>query len=451
MRFLPRALLFLVATGLSAASFRVALVGESSSWTERRPLVLALTDALVTFDPVTGFAKPGLASSWTVDPSGKIWTFTLRPARWSDGESLTSRDVVQAWTKAGVAAVSAPDPKVVKVVLPSPARGPAVFGAAPYLVFPDPVTGRSPGPFFVESQSSGRFPTLVLARNPAYRDAKAIKLTTLEFRFVPTLDDASALFRDGLVDWVPRGGGPGTTAPPDLRHTVVAPGWGLVFLRLNLHSPRLGDAAYRRALSESLDRTALAQGLRGPRLVPWASLVPGVVLPGLPALTKTQGPLPEPVLTLLYPQGETYRSIALEVADQWKRHHGLSVTVKAASYASIREARSSGSYELILSSWLGEWPDPAAFLGLLASRGPENDMGFSDPAIDEALGSLRSLPPGKLRDQAVSQALTQAAEGGAVIPLLSYAWVNQIDLRRWTGWSANPTDIHPWPGIGPKK
>lgn len=448
MRFLPGALFVLIVAGLPAAPFRVALVGESGSWTDHRSLVLALSDGLVAFDQ-KGLLTTGLASKWTVDSTGKAWSFTLKTARWSDGTSVTSKDLVEAWRRARVNAVlSAPQPKVFQAVFPSPIKSPAVFGSAPYLLYPDPATGRSAGPFVVESQSSDR--SLILARNPAFRDAKAIKLASLEFRFVPHLDEASALFRDGLIDWVPRGGGPGTQSPASLRHAVVSPGWGLVFLRLNLRSPRLGDPAYRRALSESLDRGALAQGLRGPLLVPWASLVPGLN-PALPPLKKTQGPPPEPALTLLYPQGETYRSIALGVADQWRRQQGLSVTVKAASYSQIREARTSGSYEVILSAWLGEWDDPAGFLRLVTSNDPENDMGFADPVFDAVFASLVSLPPGKGRDQALDQALARVAEGVPVIPLLSYASVNQIDLRRWSGWSTNPTDIHPWQGVGPKK
>jgi oligopeptide transport system substrate-binding protein len=386
-----------------------------------------------------------------VEAGGKSWTFTLRPARWSDGTALTSKDVAEAWRKAGVkAVVSASDPRVLKAVFAQPVADVSVFSSSRYLLFPETSSlGRAPGPFVLASQEPGH--PLTLVRNEAFRDAKAIRLAGLEFRFVPSPDEATALFRDGVVDWVPLPSGPGTFVPPGLRHLVAAPGWGLVFLRLNQRSPRLGDPDYRRQLAAALDRTAVSRGLRGAKLVPSATLVPGATPPRLAPVHPTVGPRPEPVLTLLYPQGETYRLIALEVADQWNQKLGLAVTPRAASWAEVHQARKSGTFEVALSAWWGDWPDPTAFLDLLVTGGAENDTGFSDLLFDGLLVKLRALAPGKARDAAVAQALVQVATDGAVLPLLSYASVNQIDLRRWSGWWPNPTDIHPWSGVGPKK
>lgn len=56
----------------------------------------ALTDA----DAHTGLPKPGLAESWTVDPSGTVYTFHLRKGlRFNDGSPLTADDVVFTWEK----------------------------------------------------------------------------------------------------------------------------------------------------------------------------------------------------------------------------------------------------------------------------------------------------------------------------------------------------------------
>jgi peptide/nickel transport system substrate-binding protein len=49
-------------------------------------------------DAVTQQITPGLAVSWTNEPDGKTWTFTLRKnLHWSDGEPLTADDVVFTW------------------------------------------------------------------------------------------------------------------------------------------------------------------------------------------------------------------------------------------------------------------------------------------------------------------------------------------------------------------
>ena len=43
---------------------------------------------------------PGVAISWTKDPSGKVYTFKLRKnAKWSDGSPVTSKDFVYSWKR----------------------------------------------------------------------------------------------------------------------------------------------------------------------------------------------------------------------------------------------------------------------------------------------------------------------------------------------------------------
>jgi peptide/nickel transport system substrate-binding protein len=58
-----------------------------------RDLVALIFSGLVRNGP-EGTIVPDLAGSWTVDPTGAIWTFELRPeARWQDGEPVTAEDV----------------------------------------------------------------------------------------------------------------------------------------------------------------------------------------------------------------------------------------------------------------------------------------------------------------------------------------------------------------------
>jgi peptide/nickel transport system substrate-binding protein len=109
-------------------------------------VVRLLFGVLVHYDFSTQDVTPGLAESWSVSPDGRTWTFKLRQRlRWSDGQPLTSADVLFTWNdvmynpriKAPLApvfrlngrgfVVSAPDPRTVSVVTPE------VF--APFLEF----------------------------------------------------------------------------------------------------------------------------------------------------------------------------------------------------------------------------------------------------------------------------------------------------------------------------
>ncbi len=63
-------------------------------------LSMALFEGLLAFDPMNGRAVGGLAESWTVSPDGLEYTFTLREAKWSDGEAITAQTVVDSWMRA---------------------------------------------------------------------------------------------------------------------------------------------------------------------------------------------------------------------------------------------------------------------------------------------------------------------------------------------------------------
>ena len=59
-----------------------------------RDLVALVFSGLVSNGP-NGTLVPDLATRWSVDKKGRVWTFELRDdARWHDGEPVTADDVV---------------------------------------------------------------------------------------------------------------------------------------------------------------------------------------------------------------------------------------------------------------------------------------------------------------------------------------------------------------------
>ena len=48
-----------------------------------------------------GTITPGIASSWTLDPTGTIYIFSIRPeAKWSDGENVLEDEFVAGFRRA---------------------------------------------------------------------------------------------------------------------------------------------------------------------------------------------------------------------------------------------------------------------------------------------------------------------------------------------------------------
>lgn len=62
-------------------------------------LALALFEGLCGYDPKTLAPVPGVAERWELSDDGLTWTFHLRPARWSDGTPLTSKDFLYAFQR----------------------------------------------------------------------------------------------------------------------------------------------------------------------------------------------------------------------------------------------------------------------------------------------------------------------------------------------------------------
>jgi len=56
--------------------------------------IVQVCDQLIEAGPTGTELKPGLAESWDVSPDGLTYTFKLRSAKFSDGNPVTTDDVV---------------------------------------------------------------------------------------------------------------------------------------------------------------------------------------------------------------------------------------------------------------------------------------------------------------------------------------------------------------------
>jgi len=102
----------LVASGCSAiaqaydGTKNVLRIGSDGGIDSLNPFVAQLTDAYSAFEYIYPMLvqydaklqlSPDFASSWTLSPDGRVWTFHTRAnAHWSDGKPLTAEDA--AWT-----------------------------------------------------------------------------------------------------------------------------------------------------------------------------------------------------------------------------------------------------------------------------------------------------------------------------------------------------------------
>jgi oligopeptide transport system substrate-binding protein len=62
-------------------------------------ITLALFEGLTVYDPKDLSVKPGVAESWEVSADGTVYTFHLRPAKWSNGDPVTAQDFEWSWKR----------------------------------------------------------------------------------------------------------------------------------------------------------------------------------------------------------------------------------------------------------------------------------------------------------------------------------------------------------------
>ena len=312
----------------AAAAYREGVLGRPVSVNPLgartqvdRDLVALAFSGLVRLGP-NGMLVPDLASGWSVDPTGKSWTFDLRPdAIWHDGVPLTSADVAftigilkdPTYTGPGAGSwrevtVTAIDAHTVKFDLATPLGGFLELATQPIApqhllgqvaieqLSTDPF-GRNPigsGPFAIVELDDGHAilePAAVAAKPavetaepsgvtqpratdpfatpaPTRRPSVAMPyLSRMEFRFFDDATKVADSFRRGELDGVSGLTGPEalSLASTDGARLLRYPGSTLTTTVLNLRPTHveLRDPQVRTALLEAIDRAGLIDAVFG--------------------------------------------------------------------------------------------------------------------------------------------------------------------------------------------
>jgi peptide/nickel transport system substrate-binding protein len=231
-----------------------------------------------------GTIVPLLAESWSVDPDGKAYSFKLRKGvKFHDGETFDASDVKFSFERAkaegstnkakkavfdNISRIETPDPYTVLVVL-NQADGNFLFRMGENTaVILDPksaaTTATKPigtGPYKFESWAKGS--SLTLVKNDAYRNAVAVKMKKVTFRFISEPAAQVAALLAGDVDGIPIGLQHRDTVQfeNDARFTVVAGGTeGKTIVSINNKKKPFDDVRVRRALAAAIDRKAVIDG-----------------------------------------------------------------------------------------------------------------------------------------------------------------------------------------------
>ncbi|MEO8155815.1 MAG: ABC transporter substrate-binding protein [Rhizobacter sp.] len=261
--------------GMDPTSNPAAAVGEIVHYNVLEGLTKVNMDGSIT---------PLLAESWATDPDGRVYTFTLRRGvKYHDGEAFDAADVKFSFERAkaegsvnkakktvfdNISSIATPDPYTVVLVLDK-ADGnlPFRLGESTAVIFDAKSVAAATtqpvgtGPFKFDSWARGA--SVTLSKWDGYRNAAAVKLKKVSFRFINDPAAQVAALLAGDVDGIPRFGSPQSLKQfqGDPRFSVVLGGTeGKTIVSINNKKKPFDDVRVRRAIAAAIDRKAVIDG-----------------------------------------------------------------------------------------------------------------------------------------------------------------------------------------------
>lgn len=451
-------------------------------------------------------AIPGMATHWETSADGKVWTFHLRHALWSDGVPVTADDFVYALRRImdpktgssyssllyiiqngqevnenkmppAALGVKAIDPLTLEIrlthaapFLPEIAKHNSMYPVPKHVVEkwgddwsrPEHFVGN--GPFNLVSWKLGDRVTVV--KNPKFYEADKVCLD--QINYYPTTDASSAQKRvkSGELD-----------VNTDIQSNKIAllrqPGQmpdyvrvntylGTTYLAFNSKVPALKDRRVRQALSMAIDRQFITQKLlRGGQSPANSFVPPGVANYPNPAkafwsewpLAKRQaearkllaaaGYGPKTPLTITIKHRNSPDPMLFMPAIQADwKEIGVNAKLEQNEGQIAYQSYRLRDFEVADAAWIADYNDPMTFLYLQQSA--TGTQNYSDYANPayDALLAKADNEPDAVKRSAYLSAAEQIMLDDAPIVPI-YFYVNKnLVSPRVTGWTNNITDWH---------
>lgn len=410
---------------------------------------------------------PGMAESYdrvAVENGGATYTFHLRPAKWSDGKSVTAQDFVYAWQRSIGGGSSVPYGDLLRCVqgaqavwngeaqttdlalravddvtfevtltqdepwflelcampLTAPLRQDALEEGGSQWTY-DPASYLTNGPYRLSSWS--HYDQLRLEKNPEYYEEVAGP-DTLTFLLQ---EDETALrtsWEAGGLDLV-------QGLPAKEGETLkTAPLMTSYYLVFQTQKAPFDRAEVRQAFALAIDREKVIEAAGG-GCTPAGALVPTGVRSAdgsdfraaggdyldpkntaancdharsLLAQAGYPGGEGFPVVEYLCPDSPVHKAVAEALRQTWQEELGVSVTVKAQEWGSFLASSHQGDFSMARGRWSADYSDPLSFLELWAAGAEGNDGGYASEGYDALLERAASETDPARRMEALHQA-----------------------------------------------
>jgi len=297
---------------------------------------------------------------------------------------------------------------------------------------------------------------IVLEKNPQHRDAAHSQIQRIVFLPIENPDDEERAHRAGQIHAtftlpVTKISTWRKNAPAVLR---IDPLLQSHFLRINTAAhPALADASNRRALSRSIERELLARSVLQASRAPATSLVPPIgdykpasipsdeaapsasATPRLDAGTSTERNfLGLPNLELIVRNDALMPRVAEALQAMWKAQIGIDISITQLDQKTWIQRQQTGDYQLCLSAWTADYPDPLTFLELFQSDSPYNWTGWASSDYDSLLARAAHMSEPTTRLALLREAEALLLDEAPIAPLYFGAETRLVhpSVKNWT-------------------
>ncbi|MED4751916.1 peptide ABC transporter substrate-binding protein [Brevibacillus choshinensis] len=392
--------------------------------------IRSLYDSLVRLDK-DGKPVNSVASDLKVSDDKRVYTFTLRDTKWSNGDPVTANDFAFAWMRVldpktasgsaykyypiknaraffqGKAAaqdvgIKVVDDKTLEVTLENPTPYFLTLATFYYPVNQKVVEGNGDwakkpetivtnGPFKLANWEHKN--KIELVKNDQYWEKDVVKLDKINFSMIEDTNTELEMFNNGDLDWA---GGPISALPADaigplkdegkLEAMARATNYYLLF---QTEKPPFTNAKIRKAFSYAINRKDIADNIGQAGQTPLMGFVPlsaslksdgyfkdndtetakQLLAEGMKELGISQ--LPE--ITYLYNTSDLNKKIAEALQAQWKKVLGVDVKLTNKELKVMFDDQEHGKYMISRSGWTGDYNDSVNFLELLMEKNSSNN------------------------------------------------------------------------------
>jgi oligopeptide transport system substrate-binding protein len=397
---------------------------------------------------------PGMAESHEVSEDGKVYTFKLRDAKWSNGDPVTAHDFVYAWRKAldpntgaeyayimydiknaeevntgklpvDQLGVKALDDKTLQVELKNPV--PYFLSLTSFATFypqNEKFVKEQGDKYGLEANTTVYNGPFVLSewkheqgwtykKNPNYWDAETVKLETINVNIVKDNATAVNLYDTKKADRV------GLSAEfvdkykndKNFKTELEA---SLFWLRMNTKNELLSNVKARKAIAMAFDKQGITDVILNNGSVPANYFVPKGFVTGpngkdfrdengdllttnveeakkLWAEAKQELGKDQFTIELLNYDSDSAKKIGEYLKEQLETNlEGLTVNIKQQPFKQKLELESKMQYDLSFSGWGPDYQDPMTFIDLWVTDGAHNQTGWSNAEYDKLVKDAKT-------------------------------------------------------------